>query len=108
MRHLAGGSIRVPEDQTDLATFHEWLDRQHTVAVDTETTGLDIYADDHRCRLIAVATPAEAWVIPVEDHRNFPYGIVGRLSTKRLIMHNASYDIQVFAKIGRASCRERV
>jgi DNA polymerase I-like protein with 3'-5' exonuclease and polymerase domains len=98
MRHLAGGSIRVPEDLTDLATFHEWLNRQHTVAVDTETTGLDIYAGEHRCRLLAVATPAEAWVVPVEDRRTPPYGIVKSLLEKRLIMHNASYDIQVLAR----------
>jgi len=99
MRQLANGSIRVPEDAADLAVMWEWIERQHTLALDTETTGLDIYSIDHRLRLIALATPQEAWVIPYEA----PFGseiwinLPCRLD-KRLIMHNASYDIQVLNK----------
>jgi len=99
MRLLANGSIRVPEDEADLVKLFEWIDRQHTLALDTETTGLDIYADGHRLRLVALATPSEAWVIPWEYW--YPQGVPGRLvemiASKRLIMHNASYDIQVLA-----------
>ncbi len=96
MRVLANGSIKVPETYEDLTVMWEWMERQHTLALDTETTGLDIYSDDHKLRLIALATPTEAWVHPVEVMD--PHGTYLRLQGKRLIMHNASYDIQVLAR----------
>lgn len=97
MRYLANGSIRVPETPADLTELWEWLDRQHTLAVDTETTGLDIYSDGHRLRLIALATPTEAWVYPFETFGR-KVEIEEALVRKRTIMHNASYDIQVMSK----------
>ena len=98
MRYLSNGSIRVPEDAADLTVMWDWLSRQHTVAVDTETTGLDIYADHHRLRLIAIATPKEAWVFPWETFQSWTLELVQAFHGKRFIMHNASYDIQVLAK----------
>lgn len=95
---LANGSIRVPEDSKDLTEMWGWLERQHTVAVDTETTGLDIYADSHRLRLIAFATPTEAWVYPYEEWGHDNLSVTKALHGKALIMCNASYDIQVLAK----------
>lgn len=98
MRVLANGSIHVPESYEDLTVLWEWIERQHTLALDTETTGLDIYADDHRLRLISLATPTEAWVFPVETFWNMLPTLLERLRSKRLIMHNASYDIQVIVR----------
>lgn len=97
MRILAGGSIKVPEGYDDLITMYEWIERQHTLAVDTETTGLDIYSTDHRLRLVAIATPTEAYVYPVELYGSLDRLLV-YLAERRLVMHNASYDIQVFAR----------
>lgn len=94
MRVLANGSIHVPETRADLTELYSWIERQHTLALDTETTGLDIYADDHRLRLIALATPTEAYVFPYETF-GLALNLVPLLQSKRLIMHNASYDIQV-------------
>jgi len=102
MRYLANGSIRVPEDTADLVVMLEWIDRQHTLALDTETTGLDIYSDDHRIRLIALATPNEAWVFPAERMWSSAFRVTERLRGKRLIMHNAPYDIPVLARHGLA------
>lgn len=96
MRVLANGTIRVPESWADVTELFDWIESQHTLALDTETTGLDIYADDHKLRLIALATPKEAWVFPVESLD--PHGVYLRLQGKRLIMHNASYDIQVMVR----------
>lgn len=99
MRVLANGSIKVPETYEDLTVMWKWMERQHTLALDTETTGLDIYSDGHRLRLIALATPTEAWVFPyetsdtLERHQTMAY-----LRGKRLIMHNGSYDIQVLVR----------
>lgn len=98
MRVLANGSIHVPETAEDLTVMWEWIERQHTLALDTETTGLDIYSVDHRLRLIALATPTEAYVFPYETFGGEWWGVIRRLLNKRLVMHNASYDIQVLAK----------
>lgn len=98
MRYLANGTIRVPESWADVTELFDWIERQHTLALDTETTGLDIYADDHRLRLIALATPKEALVFPAETFWNMTPAILERLQGKRLIMHNASYDIQVLVR----------
>jgi DNA polymerase-1 len=98
LRVLANGSIYVPERYEDLTVMWEWMERQHTLALDTETTGLDIYSDGHRLRLIALATPTEAYVFPAETFWNMTPALCERLSGKRLIMHNASYDIQVLVR----------
>ena len=73
----------------------DWMERQHTLALDTETTGLDIYSDGHRLRLIALATPSQAYVFPYETFPDKIWQTLKSLLGKRLIMHNASYDIQV-------------
>lgn len=98
MRVLANGSIHVPETYEDLTVMWEWIERQHTLALDTETTGLDIYHDDHRLRLVALATPTEAYVFPVELFYDSIWRFLNLLRSKRLIMHNASYDIQVLVR----------
>lgn len=99
MRILANGTIRVPDTYDDLLELWRWMESQHTLAVDTETTGLDIYAEDHRLRLIALATPKEAWVFPFETlFAEDAHALYVRLANKRLIMHNASYDIQVIVR----------
>jgi DNA polymerase I len=97
MRYLSGGSIKVPERDEDLTTMCEWVERQHTLALDLETTGLDIYSDDFRIRLIALATPTEAWVLPVETFD--PRSVLVRLADKRLIMHNGiNFDIPALVR----------
>jgi len=98
LRVLANGSIYVPERHEDLTVMWEWMERQHTLALDTETTGLDIYSDGHKLRLIALATPTQAFVFPVETYWNMLPTLLERLRGKRLIMHNASYDIQVLVR----------
>jgi DNA polymerase-1 len=77
----------------------EWMERQHTLALDVETTGLDIYSDDHKLRLIALATPSEAYVFPYENMREHAHTVLNRLRGKRLIMHNGiNYDIPVLVR----------
>lgn len=100
MKHLSGGSIKVPEGYEDLTTMWQWMERQHTLAVDLETTHLGIYDDDFRIRLIALATPAEAYVFPMETMLEYTRGLVFRLPGKRLITHNGiNFDIPALAKV---------
>lgn len=100
LRHEVGGdlvTINVVEHHDDLAGFRDFI-RAHLgcLAVDTETTGLDIYSDDFRCRLVQFGTQDEAWVLPVELGDVFVEDAkiaIGAL--KKIVMQNASYDLQV-------------
>lgn len=109
MRHLANGSIRVPEDAADLAVMWTWVERQHTLALDLETTGLDIYSDDFRIRLIVLGTPTEAWVYPYETLPFWATDLFVRTPFKRLIMHNGfGFDIPALARVFPAHSIERL
>jgi DNA polymerase I-like protein with 3'-5' exonuclease and polymerase domains len=100
MRYLSGGSIKVPEGYNDLITMWEWMESQHTLAVDLETTDLEIYADGFRIRLIALGTPTEAYVFPHETFSVYVTGLLDRLRGKRLIMHNGfGFDIPAMAHV---------
>lgn len=108
MRVLAG-NIRVPESYEDLQVMWEWVERQPALALDLETTGLDIYSEDFRIRLIALATPTEAWVYPVETMPFWATDLFVRLNSKRLIMHNGfGFDIPALAKVYSAHSIERL
>lgn len=101
MRVLANGSIKVPEGYDDLTVMWEWMDRQHTLALDLETTDLEIYSDDFRIRLIALATPTEAYVFPYEMFgAGLAHAFAKALRGKRLIMHNGiNFDIPALVRI---------
>ncbi|UJD20973.1 DNA polymerase I [Mycobacterium phage HarryHoudini] len=100
LRHEVQGdlvTINVVETPEDLAGFRDFI-RAHLncLAVDTETTGLDIYRDTFECRLVQFGTQDEAWVVPVELGDEFVNDVriaIGALKT--VVMQNASYDLQV-------------
>ncbi|AXC33258.1 DNA polymerase I [Mycobacterium phage SemperFi] len=100
LRHEVQGdlvTINVVETPEDLAGFRDFI-RAHLncLAVDTETTGLDIYSDTFECRLVQFGTQDEAWVVPVELGDVFIEDVriaIGALRT--VVMQNASYDLQV-------------
>jgi DNA polymerase-1 len=100
LRHEVAGdlvTINVVETPEDLAGFRDFI-RAHLncLAVDTETTGLDIYSDTFRCRLVQFGTQDEAWVVPVELGDEFVGDVrIALGAIKRLVFQNASYDLQV-------------
>ena len=65
------------------------------MAFDTETTGLDIYGEDYRVRLVQLGTQDEAFVFVVED-RPEVMDVVREILRSRpaLVAHNASFDIR--------------
>ncbi len=100
-KHTVGGApvtINVVETAEDLTEFDRFIQKNLKVlAVDSETTGLDIYSDGFRCRLVQFGNPREAWVVPVERGSIFQAHAVKALQAlERIILHNASYDLQVF------------
>lgn len=64
-----------------------------TVALDTETTGLDTRADDFRVRLVQFATDEQAWVMPTRLCPA-PHEVVARVvrAADRIVAHNLVYD----------------
>lgn len=84
--------IKVPEKQTDYAQFLTWLDSHPNdwLAVDTETTGLDIFSDEFKVRTIQVGIGLEAWVLHCEDWNVNDFGF---LLNRDVVFHNAAYDV---------------
>ncbi|WP_445277862.1 hypothetical protein, partial [Streptomyces sp. DSM 41033] len=59
--------MHVPETAEDLQEFWEWLYRARErgpVALDTETTGLDIFSPGYRLRTVQFGDAFDAWVLP--------------------------------------------
>lgn len=100
LRHEVGGdlvTVNVVETPEDLDGFHDFiLAHSNCVAVDTETTGLDIYSDTFECRLVQFGTQSEAWILPVELSEKLVQEVRMALEAiDKIVMQNASYDLQV-------------
>ncbi|MFD7605180.1 DNA polymerase [Streptomyces mirabilis] len=89
-------SIHVVEFERDLPAFEEFVSRHRILGFDTETTGLDWWARDFRCRLAQFGTGSETWVIPVDLGPVFAEAVrraLGRLEW--LVAHNGTFDLHV-------------
>ena len=99
MRHL--GNIHVVESPEDVPALVGWLGHQEMVSVDTETSGLDIYSEGHRLRLVQFGNPREAWVMQAEKLSAEQVAFLFQRLIRdrcRIVMHHASYDIQVLVR----------
>ena len=68
LRHEVCGeevTVNLVETPEDLDGFRDFIRAHKSLAVDTETTGLDIYSDTFQCRLVQFGTQSEAWILPV-------------------------------------------
>ena len=101
IRHRVAGepvTINVIEVEEDLTGFREFIrNNLDGLACDSETTGLDIYSEGFRCRVVQFGNTREAWIVPVERGGWFTQNVVSALrAVKKLVFQNASYDLQVF------------
>ena len=89
--------IQVLEKPEELEPLKEWLVSKEGVplAVDTETTGLDIFSEEFRVRTIQIGAGLEAWVIPTEVVPTDADLLESLLGGRKLIFHNASYDLSL-------------
>lgn len=100
LRHEVNGeevNVNLVETPEDLDGFHDFI-RAHSncLAVDTETTGLDIYSDTFECRLVQFGTQDESWILPVELSEKLVEEVRRALAAvDKIVMQNASYDLQV-------------
>lgn len=97
LSHVVDGaecSILIPSSVEDLGGFERFLSRgDRILAIDTETTGLDIFSPSHEIRLFQIGNGREAWVL---DARIFGDAIRAALAADRtFVAHNAPYDLLV-------------
>ncbi|MFD7591737.1 DNA polymerase [Kitasatospora sp. NPDC059812] len=98
---VAGEAVRVhvPATVDDLDEFREWwcqASNRGPVAVDTETTGLRLFASDFRLRTVQFGDAHDAWVIHWERGGWFrQYARDALTHTREMLIHNASYDLLV-------------
>ncbi|MGW3674656.1 DNA polymerase [Streptomyces sp. NPDC005166] len=86
-------TIFIPETDGDLRTFMDWARSQPVLALDTETTGLDIYSSGYRLRTVQFGTANEAWVIHYELGGRFVEAAQYVLKhCPRFLIHNAAFD----------------
>lgn len=100
--HLVSGEgvkINVVENEEDLEGFRDFIraNLNQPMGLDSETTGLDIYSDGFRVRLVQFGTSRESWVVPVELGPRFAEDVrLALRGVQRFILQNPGYDLQVF------------
>ncbi|MFF9481424.1 DNA polymerase [Streptomyces sp. NPDC014733] len=95
-------TINIAETTDDLTPFRTFVTNNPVLGFDTETTGLDWWANGFRCRLAQFGNATESWVLPVELGPDFTQAARWALEqAERLIAHNGTYDVHVAeARIG--------
>lgn len=98
LSHTIAGTdctINYPERREDLAAFRSFLAQGDPVlGLDSETSGLDIYAPGFALRLVQFGNADEAWVLDAEQ---FADDIRDALRQPRhFALHHAPFDLQVF------------
>lgn len=93
---LAGDTVEIHaldpgDDETPVLEF---IRRRNILALDVETTGLDIYGGDFRLRLAQISDGREAWVLRCDTEARDIVEYAAWV-TPGLIVHNAPYDLAV-------------
>ncbi len=91
---------RYVDSLDDMLDLREWFGHQPYVAMDTETSGLNVHARDFRVRLIQFGNKTDAWVMDGEDWKGFVKDIL-RDYKGRIIGHNlGGYDSAALRAVG--------
>lgn len=96
---LAPYTTHDVRDSAQFREFLDWLPRQPYVAVDTETSGHDVYTLQFRVRLIQIGSATDAWLFDW-DGWGRPAAVALLEHRGRIIMHNAAYDMAVLGRQG--------
>ncbi|MDX2390202.1 DNA polymerase [Streptomyces sp. DK15] len=98
-RHNVAGddvTVYVPQTVEDLERFRDWLeyaDARGPIALDTETTGLDIFGNSYRLRTVQFGDAHTAWVIHWERGGHFrEFALRALRSVGHFLIHNAPFD----------------
>ncbi|MFJ7419762.1 DNA polymerase [Streptomyces uncialis] len=89
-------NIHVPATPEELDAFLEWArlaSKRGPVALDTETSGLEVYSTGYRLRTVQFGDAHNAWVIHWEKGGHFRRAAVEALTKiRRFLIHNAAFD----------------
>lgn len=89
-------TVKVPETFADLQEFQAWYEQANSrgpIALDTETTGLDIYSNTFRLRTVQFGDRDTGWVIHWERGGYFQrFAELAMEHGRRFLIHNAPYD----------------
>ncbi|OKI00159.1 DNA polymerase [Streptomyces sp. CB02923] len=98
-RHsVAGDTVRVhvPATPEELDAFLDWArqaDGRGPIALDSETSGLDVFSDGYRLRTVQFGDAHDAWVIHWERGGDFRSAALEALTkVRRFLIHNAAFD----------------
>ncbi|WP_371800877.1 DNA polymerase [Streptomyces sp. NBC_01732] len=98
-RHPVAGdvvNVHVPATPEELDVFVSWAQRANErgpIALDTETTGLDVFSDGYRLRTVQFGDAHDAWVIHWERGGDFRRAALQVLTkARRFLIHNAAFD----------------
>lgn|GEM_PF-996964 len=102
LTHVVDGdtcTIRIPESPEDGREFLAWLNTrtEAPLALDTETSGLQVFGRSFNIRLVQVGDTREAWVLQWSVFRDIITECIRR--HKRWLLHNAAYDLQVLNRV---------
>ena len=91
---------RYVDSLDDMLDLREWFGHQPYVAMDTETSGLNVHARDFRVRLVQFGNKTDAWVMDGENWKGFVKDIL-RDYQGRIIGHNlGGYDSAALRAVG--------
>jgi DNA polymerase-1 len=98
LHEINGSTVyaKVPENAADLDEFKRWFESANgrgPIALDTETTGLDIFSDDYRLRTVQFGDALHGWVIHWERGGIFREVVLWALRLiRKALIHNAPFD----------------
>ncbi|MFG2183056.1 DNA polymerase [Streptomyces abikoensis] len=88
--------VHVPATPAQLDAFLAWAqraDERGPIALDTETSGLAIFADGYALRTVQFGDAHDAWVIHWERGGAFRHASLQVLrQARRFVIHNAAFD----------------
>lgn len=111
LTHTVNGSqttIHIPETVQDFDAALCWVadHSRGVLALDTETTGLDIYSTEFAVRTVQVGNVSEAWVLRVGYTDNADAVIRTALREHpSFVLHNAPFDVLALDRVGLADLR---
>lgn len=93
MSALSGVSVNLVKTADEAAEFMRWLGERRAgeLSVDTETTGLDPYADGAALRLVQFGDEMAGWAIPFEDWRGLTKQALNAYDGP-IIFHNIAFE----------------
>lgn len=83
----------------DILDLREWFGKQPYVALDTETTGVNVFGSDFRVRLIQFGNKTDAWVLDGQRWVGFVDDVI-RDFQGRIVIHNSAFDVAALRAAG--------